>query len=154
MKTPESITIRVYGLLLKQNKVLLSRENVFGEILTKFPGGGLELGEGVIDCLKREFMEEVEIELSDWNLFHINEGYMASAFHEAKQVLSIYYLCKSRDNDLIKSGDPTDDQLLQNHNDQILYWCDFGHLNDQDIRLPIDREVVLKLIQDKDAQGF
>lgn len=45
-------TIRVYGLWLHNNSVLLSNESVKGVQVIKFPGGGLEFGEGTIDCLK------------------------------------------------------------------------------------------------------
>ena len=52
-------TIRVYGILVNQEKqVLVSDEKIRGEYYTKFPGGGMEFGEGTRDCLKREFMEE------------------------------------------------------------------------------------------------
>lgn len=51
--------IRVYGILINENKeVLLSDEYYKGVKITKFPGGGLNYGEGTIDCLKREALEE------------------------------------------------------------------------------------------------
>ena len=51
--------IRVYGILINErNEVLLTDEYRFGTEITKFPGGGLEFGEGTIDCIKREMMEE------------------------------------------------------------------------------------------------
>ena len=55
----EKLNLRVYGLLLNNNgEVLLTDESRFGMEFTKFPGGGIELGEGISDCLKREFIEE------------------------------------------------------------------------------------------------
>ena len=49
------ISIRVYGILINGNKQLLvSDEFIRGGYYTKFPGGGLEFGEGTRDCLKRE----------------------------------------------------------------------------------------------------
>ena len=46
--------LRVYGILLGENKkVLVSDEFIRGNYYTKFPGGGLEFGEGTRDCLKR-----------------------------------------------------------------------------------------------------
>ena len=55
-------TIRVYGILINEHKqVLVSDELIRGMYITKFPGGGLELGEGTRDCLKREFMEEMNL---------------------------------------------------------------------------------------------
>ncbi len=53
--------IRVYGIWISDEKVLLVEETVKRNTITKFPGGGLEFGEGIIDCLKREFKEELGI---------------------------------------------------------------------------------------------
>ena len=56
--------VRVYGLLINEfDQVLLSDEEESGFRFSKFPGGGLEYGEGLIDGLKREFMEELGIEV-------------------------------------------------------------------------------------------
>ena len=55
-------TIRVYGILFDENKrILVSDEFIRGDYFTKFPGGGLEIGEGTRDCLKREFKEETGV---------------------------------------------------------------------------------------------
>ena len=57
-------TIRVYGILINEEKqVLVSDEFIRGNYYTKFPGGGLELGEGTRDCLKREFKEEMNLDV-------------------------------------------------------------------------------------------
>ena len=56
--------IRVYGILINEQKqVLVSDEFIRGNYYTKFCGGGLEKGEGTIDCLKREFIEEMKLNL-------------------------------------------------------------------------------------------
>lgn len=87
--------IRVYGLLINQNQeVLLSDEFEVGRYFTKFPGGGLELGEGLIDGLKREFMEECEAEVEALSHFYTTDFYEKSSFNES-QVISIYYLVKA-----------------------------------------------------------
>ena len=57
--------IRVYGVLVNEQKqVLVADEYIRGGYYTKFPGGGLEFGEGTRDCLKREFMEEMNLSVS------------------------------------------------------------------------------------------
>jgi len=59
------ITLRVYGILINENKqVLVSDEFIRGHYYTKFPGGGLEFGEGTRDCLKREFKEEMDLSVA------------------------------------------------------------------------------------------
>ena len=53
-------TQRTYGILInKKQEVLISDEFRFGRYFRKFPGGGVEKGEGIIDALKREFKEEL-----------------------------------------------------------------------------------------------
>ncbi len=144
--TPTTFTIRVYGLLIHQGRVLLSRENIKGNIVTKFPGGGLEFGEGTLECLEREFMEELEIEVHNLQHFYTSEDFFASSFHTPpKQVLCIYYLVDSHQIDLIKLGDEMNTDLLQNHNDQVLYWKPISKLDVEDIALATDRIVANKL---------
>ena len=87
--------VRVYGLLINEkNEVLLSDEREYGMDFTKFPGGGVELGEGLIEALKREFIEECNTEIEVLSHFYTTDFYEKSSFNES-QVLSIYYLVKS-----------------------------------------------------------
>ena len=52
--------VRVYGIMFNgQKQVLVSDEYIRGGYYTKFPGGGLEFGEGTLDCIKREWQEEL-----------------------------------------------------------------------------------------------
>ena len=86
--------VRVYGLLINaQNEVLLSDEFEYNRRFTKFPGGGLEFGEGLIDGLKREFLEECNAEIDIINHFYTTDFYEKSSFNDS-QILSVYYLVK------------------------------------------------------------
>ncbi len=87
--------IRVYGLWIKNQKVLISHENIDGFKMTKFPGGGLEFGEGVVDCLKREFREELGVELVKLSLLHVSNRFIKSSFKNNEQVVAVHYLVKS-----------------------------------------------------------
>lgn len=149
--TPKSFTIRVYGLLIHEGRILLSRENIQGDIYTKFPGGGLEFGEGVVDCLKREFREEVAIGISENELFYINEDFLPSAFHRTKQVIVIYYLVKSHQSKQIVTGNQADAGKLQADGDQVLLWCKLSELNPEKVNLPIDKVVAKKLMKELDS---
>jgi hypothetical protein len=45
--------LRVYGIVINDKKqILVADEYIRGGFYTKFPGGGLEFGEGTRDCLK------------------------------------------------------------------------------------------------------
>ena len=130
--------IRVYGLLFHNSQVLLSKEMIKGKEYIKFPGGGLEFGEGVLDCLKREFIEELNLEINIKAHFHTTEDFIPSAFNPKHQVISIYYL--------VENAQLQNSPLIKVAEDQIVYWCPIDELKDQKIDLPIDKIVVEKLI--------
>lgn len=84
--------IRVYGILINEQKqVLVSDELIRGNYITKFCGGGLEKGEGTIDCLKREFIEEMNLTVDVTQHLYTTDFYQQSAFNPTQQIISIYY---------------------------------------------------------------
>src|SRR6266487_5025673 len=90
------INIRVYGILINdENQLLLSDEFIRGEYYTKFPGGGLEFGEGTRDCLKREFREEMDLNVEVGEHIYTTDHYQISAFNKEHQIISIYYFVKA-----------------------------------------------------------
>lgn len=90
------ISVRVYGILINEDKqVLVSDEFIRGAYYTKFPGGGLEIGEGTRDCLKREFKEEMNLEVEIGDHIYTTDFFQQSAFNPAHQILSIYYFAKA-----------------------------------------------------------
>jgi 8-oxo-dGTP diphosphatase len=88
--------IRVYGILINEQKqVLVSDEFIRGQYFTKFPGGGLEFGEGTRDCLQREFMEEMNLKIKTGEHLYTTDFFQLSAFHPDHQILSIYYMASA-----------------------------------------------------------
>lgn len=84
--------VRVYGILLNdRGQYLVSDEYVRGKYITKFCGGGLEFGEGTIDCLKREFMEEMRLPVDVTGHIYTTDFFQISAFNPGHQIISIYY---------------------------------------------------------------
>jgi len=84
--------IRVYGILQNVNRdVLVSDEFIRGNQYTKFPGGGLDFGEGTRDCLKREFLEEMQLKVLVKEHFYTTDFFQMSAFNPEHQIISIYY---------------------------------------------------------------
>lgn len=88
----DKINVRVYGILIKDMKILALYEEYAGEQLLKLPGGGLEPGEGVSDCLKREFDEELNLKIIAYRHFYTQDDFVASRFRENEQILTVYYL--------------------------------------------------------------
>lgn len=88
--------IRVYGVLINDYKqVLVSDEFIRGNYYTKFPGGGLEFGEGTRDCLKREFLEEMNLKVEIGDHIYTTDYFQLSAFNPEHQIISVYYYAKA-----------------------------------------------------------
>jgi 8-oxo-dGTP diphosphatase len=95
MNLKQFFNVRVYGLLINDsNEVLISDEQEYGMQFTKFPGGGLEYGEGLTDGLKREFVEECNVEVEIISHFYTTDFFVKSAFNDS-QIISVYYLVKN-----------------------------------------------------------
>lgn len=84
--------LRVYGVLINEDRsVLVSDEFIRGNYFTKFPGGGLEFGEGTRDCLRREFLEEMDLKVEVGSHIYTTDYFQLSAFNPQHQIISIYY---------------------------------------------------------------
>lgn len=88
----DNINVRVYACVVKDKKVLTLFEEYAGEPLMKFPGGGLEYGEGLTDCLKREFEEELNVNIEIIEHLYTQEDFLVSRFKENEQLLTVYYM--------------------------------------------------------------
>jgi 8-oxo-dGTP pyrophosphatase MutT (NUDIX family) len=96
--------IRVYGLLVNDlGQVLVSDECRNGYSFTKFPGGGLEFGEGFKEALKREFIEELNISVDVGDLFYFNDFFQESAFNPKHQIHSFYYQVSAKEWEFIET---------------------------------------------------
>lgn len=132
--------VRVYGLLINaQNEVLLSDEFEFDRRFTKFPGGGLEFGEGLIDGLKREFMEECNAEIDIISHFYTTDFYEKSSFNDS-QVLSVYYLVKEINALQLKFKTEVFD--FDENTKQSFRWTNIDLLTEQDVTFKTDQTVV------------
>jgi 8-oxo-dGTP diphosphatase len=88
--------LRIYGILINEkSQVLVSDEWIRGNYYTKFPGGGLEFGEGTRDCLRREFMEEMNLKVEVGDHIYTTDYFQMSAFNPAHQIISVYYFAKA-----------------------------------------------------------
>lgn len=132
--------IRVYGIYInKSNHLLLSDEVYNGVSFTKFPGGGLEKGEGTLECLKREFIEELDLEIEIKEHFYTTDFYQPSAFDNSRQVVSIYYTINAHDSTAIEKIANANAA----HSKELNFrWVELGGLTESDLTFPIDKRVV------------
>ncbi len=132
--------IRVYGILIDEGNILLSRETYQGKFMRKFVGGGLEWGEGITDALKREFMEETSLRIDVHEMVYINEFFQQSAFNKKDQLISMYYrvtcLEPSKLNALISESEGCEEGI---------YWSTLAELDEKELTWPIDRLVIRRL---------
>lgn len=143
---PAAITrfnVRVYGILFHHGSVLVSDEMVKGKWITKFPGGGLEPGEGTKDCLRREIREELGMEAKELHHFYTTDFFQQSAYREEDQIISIYYTFLVDDPEVLHSGEVAHGPVADRN--QHLRWIELSALRVEDVDLPIDR-VVTRMI--------
>lgn len=134
--------VRVYGIMIDdKNRVLICDELIKGHEITKFPGGGLEHGEGTIDCIKREFIEETAHEIEVIGHFYTTDFYQKSAYNANHQIISIYYLVKPKTAFNVKTTESIFDFANKTDYAQTFRWISLNTINENDFTLPIDKKV-------------
>jgi 8-oxo-dGTP diphosphatase len=141
--------LRVYGVLINEKKqVLVSDELIRGMYITKFPGGGLEFGEGTRDCLKREFMEEMNLPVETGDHIYTTDYFQMSAFNPEHQIISIYYFARALDDIRVplrtRPFDFDEEQMRvyeikkETETFRFIEWEEFS---EESVTLPIDKIV-------------
>ena len=139
--------VRVYGLLVNDSdEILISDEQEYGMQFTKFPGGGLELGEGLIDGLKREFVEECNAEIEVLSHFYTTDFFVKSAFNNS-QIISVYYRVKNIKNLNLPIKTKVFDFDGEGELLQSFRWLKLRELSADDFTFPIDKHVAELLIK-------
>ncbi len=139
--------VRVYGILINESgELLVSDEYDFSFPHTKFPGGGLEYGEGTRECLAREFMEECNLKVEVLEHFYTTDFFQQSAFNDT-QILSIYYLVKNIEPMKFKVSQKKFDFVDESDGQQSLRWIALKDLQMTDLTLPIDQKVAELILQ-------
>lgn len=133
----DNINVRVYACVVKDKKVLTLFEEYAGQPLMKFPGGGLEYGEGLTDCLKREFEEELNVHIEIVEHLYTQEDFLVSRFKENEQLLTIYYIVNITNEEDFIILDPCIEKID---------WIPIDS-NENPFTLPVDKIVFDKLKQ-------
>jgi len=135
--------LRVYALLINEKQeILLSDENRFGKFFTKFPGGGVEHGEGIQEALFRELQEELHLEISGADFFYFNEFHQASAFDQSNLV-AFYYIVNIQ-----KAAVPLQEEgytIPFEQEQELQRWKAIQELQKDELTFPIDQKVLEKL---------
>ncbi len=145
--------IRVYILLLDEERenLLLSDEIIHGEYYTKFPGGGLEYGEGILDCLHREAREEFGQDVEVLRQFYTSETFLTSRFAPDNQLVCVYYECclpkdaNGRRLPRFRIAEHRYDFVEQREREESFRWRRLAEIEPDEMSFPLDREIIARL---------
>lgn len=84
----KSIRIRVCGILEKNDKLLLVKHIKNNSEYYLLPGGGVDHGEDFRTALKREFMEECNLDVEVEDMVFISEGIAPNG---GRHIVNIYF---------------------------------------------------------------
>lgn len=130
----------------QNNRVLVSDEFIRGMYITKFPGGGLEFGEGTRDCLVREFKEETNLDVSVGNHIYTTDFFQISSFNNKDQIISIYYFVHHQDPIPLETKTALFDFAPHQTSDpkgeaEVFRWVEWENFGASALTLPIDKLV-------------
>ena len=144
-------TVRVYGIMINEQKqVLVSDEYIRGGYYTKFPGGGLEFGEGTLECIIREWKEELDQDVEVVEHIYTTDFFQISAFDNSSQIISIYYLVKPVSH-FTKPvlANPFDFEIPEGVTQvEGVRWIDWDSFSAETVTLPIDK-VLAALVKER-----
>lgn len=138
MKYP--FNVRAYGALIVNGQVLLINESFKGVNMTKLPGGGLEFGEGLKQCVIREFQEELGMEIKIDQHIYTTDFFQPSAFNPKEQLISVYYKVSAVDNNFnFENIEPLEPS-------KKLYWHPLNTMQPDVFTFPVDKYVSEMLV--------
>lgn len=143
----EQFNIRVYGLLIDRERVLVTDEFRLNTLMTKFPGGALEFGEGTIDCLKREFREELDLKINVASHFYTTDYYQPTMLlPSTMQLISIYYLVEAAEPMRFPVAGIPFSFPEKVEGAQCFRWIPLSMLSEENVTFPIDKHVVSMIL--------
>jgi ADP-ribose pyrophosphatase YjhB (NUDIX family) len=139
--------VRTYFILYNDlGEILLSDELIAGKKYTKFPGGGVELGEGIEDAIRREAIEELGQEVEIIQHLYTTGFFVESAFKPNDQIISVYYQVQLLDTPRFRTTTKKFDFHTDSHQTESFRWAHLGSIHPNELSFPSDK-YLLKMLQ-------
>jgi ADP-ribose pyrophosphatase YjhB (NUDIX family) len=135
--------VRVYALIVKNNRLLISEEQHGGVFLRKFPGGGLQFGEGIVQALHRELKEELNADVESASMLCVTEDFVVSFLNNKQQVIGVHYLVDLKQD---YSDEFLNNNRVELENGHIHFkWVLIDSLSSEDFTSTVDKSAFEKL---------
>jgi ADP-ribose pyrophosphatase YjhB (NUDIX family) len=139
--------VRTYFILYNDlGEILLSDELIAGKKYTKFPGGGVELGEGIEDAIRREAIEELGQEVEIIQHLYTTGFFVESLFKPNDQIISVYYQVQLLDAPRFRITTKKFDFNTESHQTESFRWAHLGSLHPNELSFSSDK-YLLQLLQ-------
>jgi 8-oxo-dGTP diphosphatase len=145
MKEGKYFNVRVYGLIVNaKNELLIAEEFHYGTFMRKLPGGGLQFGEGIRDCLVREIQEELQITINEFEHFHTTDFFIQSAFNSDHQVFGVYFLVSPPDE--LDGKFLAENRVAAREGEEFFKWVPIKDIKESDFTFPADKAAIKKFL--------
>lgn len=116
---PISFSCRIYGILIENNKVLMTRSRFIDREFVNFPGGGVEIGEAPEDALIREYQEETGLSIKIGKILFSSQKLHLST-QRPIQIVSSFWRVEKTAGTLKENGN--NDDVLK------LFWAEISSI--------------------------
>lgn len=144
MKDGKLFNVRVYALLVNaDSELLIAEEYHYDTFMRKLPGGGLQFGEGPLECLMRELREELGESIEEAAHFYTTDFFIQSAFNANHQVIALYY---KADVPAEWSARYRETIVPSKNGEEYFRWVKIEALRAEDFTLPADQAAIRQFI--------
>lgn len=146
----QRFNVRAYFILFNDSdEILLSDELIAGKKFTKFPGGGVEYGEGIEDAIKREALEELGQEVEIIQHIYTTGFFVESIFKPGDQVISVYYQVQLLEPPKFRVTNVKFDFNTDQHETESFRWAKLAAIHPNELSFPADKFLLQRLQQEQ-----